>query len=89
MCIGIPGEVVELPSGGSDLATVEVSGVRRAINVGLIEERLRPGDWVLIHMGFALSTMDEQEARSALEFLESIDQAYGDEMAALVEPGRE
>ena len=72
MCLGIPGEVVEiLPT--PDLAVVDVSGVRRAINIGLLEgEELQPGDWILIHVGFALSKIDEEEARSALEFLERI-----------------
>ena len=86
MCLGIPGEVVELLPDRTDLATVEVSGVRRAINVGLLEgEELSPGDWVLIHVGFAMSKMDEQEAKSALDFLEDLGQAYEDEMAALLE----
>ncbi|MEV8635445.1 HypC/HybG/HupF family hydrogenase formation chaperone [Streptosporangium sp. NPDC051023] len=68
----------------TDLAKVDVSGVRRAINVGLLEnERLQPGDWILIHVGFALSKIDEDEARAALEFLEGIGQAYDDELAAL------
>ena len=86
MCLGIPGEVVELGVGHPDMATVDVSGVRRVINVGLLDgESLEPGDWVLIHVGFAMSKMDEAEARSALEFLESIGQAYDDEIAALME----
>ncbi len=56
MCLGIPGEVVELYSDRADLAMVDVSGVRRAINIGLLEdEKIQPGDWVLIHVGFALS----------------------------------
>ncbi len=86
MCLGIPGEVVELLPDRTDLATVEVSGVRRAINVGLLEEEeLNPGDWVLIHVGFAMSKMNEKEAKSALDFLEDLGQAYEDEMAALLE----
>lgn len=85
MCLGIPGEVVELVPEQPDLARVKVSGVRRAINVGLLEEPPRPGDWVLIHVGFALSKIDEQEARAALEFLENIGQAYTDEVDALRE----
>jgi hydrogenase expression/formation protein HypC len=61
-----------------------VSGVRRAINIGLLEPgEVTPGDWILIHVGFALSKIDEDEARAALEFLESIGQAYDDEIAAL------
>jgi hydrogenase expression/formation protein HypC len=86
MCLGIPGEVVELLPDRPDLAKVDVSGVKRAINIGLLEqETLRPGDWVLIHVGFALSKIDEDEAKAALEFLEGIGQAYADELAALAE----
>lgn len=63
---------------------VKVSGVRRAINVGLLEnDPPRPGDWVLIHVGFALSKIDEEEARAVLRFLEEIGQAYTDEVDAL------
>jgi hydrogenase expression/formation protein HypC len=63
-----------------------VSGVKRAINIGLLaEEAVAPGDWVLIHVGFALSKIDEGEARAAMEFLESIGKAYEDEIAALRE----
>jgi hydrogenase expression/formation protein HypC len=86
MCLGIPGEVVEILDDRPDLAKVDVSGVRRAINIGLLEDgQLEPGDWVLIHVGFALSKIDEQEAKAALDFLEGIGQAYADELAALAE----
>ncbi|MGH3327830.1 MAG: HypC/HybG/HupF family hydrogenase formation chaperone [Streptomycetales bacterium] len=86
MCLGIPGEVVEILEDRPDLARVDVSGVRRAINIGLLEgEGVRPGDWILIHVGFALSKIDEDEARSAMEFLEGIGQAYDDEIQALQE----
>ncbi|WP_307848669.1 HypC/HybG/HupF family hydrogenase formation chaperone [Microbispora oryzae] len=75
---------MEIEPDRSDLAKVDVSGVRRAINIGLLEgERLEPGDWILIHVGFALSKIDEAEAKAALEFLEGIGQAYDDELAAL------
>jgi hydrogenase expression/formation protein HypC len=88
MCLGIPGEVVELFPDQPDLATVDVSGVRRSINVGLLEnEEVLPGDWVLIHVGFAMSKIDEDEARAALDFLEGIGQAYDDELRALQESG--
>jgi hydrogenase expression/formation protein HypC len=84
VCLGIPGEVVEILTDRPDLARVDVSGVKRAINIGLLaEEDVRPGDWVLIHVGFALAKIDEEEARAAMEFLESIGQAYEDEIAAL------
>jgi hydrogenase expression/formation protein HypC len=86
MCLGIPGEIVELLPDRPDLAKVDVSGVKRAINVGLLEgETLQPGDWILIHVGFALSKIDEEEAKAALEFLEGIGQAYADELVALAE----
>lgn len=86
MCLGIPGEIVELMDDRPDLAKVDVSGVRRAINIGLLEnEQLEPGDWVLIHVGFALSKIDEDEAKAALDFLEGIGQAYADELAALAD----
>ena len=86
MCLGIPGEVVEVGLDRPDLAMVDVSGVKRAINIGLLEEgEVGPGDWVLIHVGFAMSKIDEGEAKAALEFLEWIGQAYEDEMAALLE----
>jgi len=86
MCLGIPGEVVELHPDEPHLAKVDVSGVRRMINIGLLEgENVQPGDWVLIHVGFALSKIDEEEAAAALGFLESLGQAYDDELAALAE----
>ncbi len=88
MCLGIPGEVVELDRERPDLARVAVSGVRRLINIGLLDEDPPvPGDWILIHVGFALSKIDEEEARAALEFLEGIGQAYADELAALAGSG--
>jgi len=72
MCLGIPGQVVELVEGyDGQLAVVDVQGARRRINVGMLEdEPLSPGDWVLIHMGFALERVDETEAQEALAGLE-------------------
>jgi hydrogenase expression/formation protein HypC len=88
VCLGIPGEVVGPVDGQPDLAVVAVSGVRRTINIGLLEEgEVGPGDWVLIHVGFAMSRIDEEEAKAAMEFLESIGQAYEDELRALQESG--
>ncbi len=86
MCLGIPGEVVEVSEEQPHLARVDVSGVRRTINIGLLEdEAVQPGDWVLIHVGFALSKIDEEEAAAALGFLEGLGRAYEDELAALSE----
>ncbi|HEX3789634.1 MAG TPA: HypC/HybG/HupF family hydrogenase formation chaperone [Pseudonocardiaceae bacterium] len=86
MCLGIPGEVIEILTDRPDLAKVDVSGVKRVINIGLLEDDpVAPGDWVLIHVGFALSRIDETEAKAAMDFLESIGKAYDDEIAALRE----
>jgi hydrogenase expression/formation protein HypC len=86
MCLGIPGEVIEFVPDQPDLARVDVSGVKRVINIGLLaDEKVVAGDWVLIHVGFALSKIDEAEAAAALQFLEGIGQAYEDELAALAE----
>ncbi len=84
MCLGIPGEVIEIDEERPDLARVAVSGVKRKINVGLLaDDPPEPGDWVLIHVGFALSKIDEDEAAAALKFLADIGQSYEDELAAL------
>ena len=82
MCLGIPGQIVELMD-HEHLARVEVSGVGRVINIGLLEdEALVKGDWVLIHVGFALSKIDEDEAARALASLQLMGQAYDDELEA-------
>ena len=83
MCLGIPGQVVELLD-HEHLARVDVSGVGRTINIGLLEdEHLQCGDWVLIHVGFAMSKIDEEEAQRALEGLQLMGRAYDDELEAL------
>ena len=57
MCLGIPGRVVEMvPGFGDQLALVEVEGVARRVNIGMLDEAPAPGQWVLIHMGFAVET---------------------------------
>ena len=84
MCLGIPGEVIELYPERPDLAKVDVSGVRRAINIGLLEgEEVGPGDWVLIHVGFALSRIDEQEAVATRRLLEAMGAEYETELEEL------
>ncbi len=83
MCLAIPGQIERLIP-GTDLATADVSGVKRNINIGLVEpEGIAAGDWVLIHVGFAMSKIDEEEARAALEFLQTLGQAWTDEMEAI------
>ncbi|MGB8652434.1 MAG: HypC/HybG/HupF family hydrogenase formation chaperone [Mycobacteriales bacterium] len=87
MCLAIPGEVVSFVEGTFDqLALVDVVGVKRKINVGLLEDTtLEVGDWVLIHVGFAMSRIDEKEAAEALSMLEMMGQSFTDELAAVAE----
>ena len=71
MCLGIPGRIVEIvPDTAGQLASVEVLGVPRPINLGMLEEPVQPGSWVLIHLGFAVSVIDEAEAAAAQSGLE-------------------
>ncbi|GAA2272079.1 HypC/HybG/HupF family hydrogenase formation chaperone [Nonomuraea roseoviolacea subsp. roseoviolacea] len=84
MCLGIPGELVAADADNADLAVVDVAGVRRRINVGLLaDEDLKIGDWVLVHVGFALSRISEEEAQAVLDYLEGLGPAYDDELDAL------
>lgn len=84
MCLGIPGELVAADTDHPDLAVVDVGGVRRRINVALLtEEDLQVGDWVLVHVGFALSKISESEAQAVLDYLEGLGPAYDDELDAL------
>jgi hydrogenase expression/formation protein HypC len=83
MCLGIPGQLVAFVDTSDQLARVDVAGVTRVINIGLLEdEGLQLGDWVLIHVGFAMSKIDEEEANVALASLKLMGQAYGDELDA-------
>ncbi|SCF07227.1 hydrogenase expression/formation protein HypC [Micromonospora viridifaciens] len=86
MCLGIPGEIVEIKAGRDELAIVDVVGVRRAINIGLLgQDQVGIGDWVLVHVGFAMSKIDETEAAATLALLTGLGQAYTDELQALAE----
>jgi len=85
MCLGIPGQVVALLDEHEHLARVEVSGVGRIVNIGLLEdEPLAPGDWVLIHVGFAMARIDEDEAARALASLQLLGAGVDDELAAFL-----
>ncbi len=83
MCLGIPGQVVQIVDVNEHKAIAEVEGVRREINVGLVmgdEGGLSVGDWVLIHVGFAMSKIDEEEAANTLEFMRSLGDLFDDEV---------
>ena len=86
MCLGIPGQIVEWVQPEHHIAKVEVSGVRRNVNVGLLTEEpggIDVGDWVLIHVGFAMSKIDEAEARATLVFLTELGAPFEEELDEL------
>ncbi|MBA2295675.1 MAG: HypC/HybG/HupF family hydrogenase formation chaperone [Actinobacteria bacterium] len=85
MCLGIPGQIVEVVDLGHHIAKVDVSGVRRNVNIGLLtgDDAVGVGDWVLIHVGFAMSKIDEAEATATREFLERLGDPYEQELAEL------
>jgi hydrogenase expression/formation protein HypC len=82
MCLAIPARVLELLPERENLALVEVAGVRRKIDVGLLlEEPAVPGDWVLIHVGFAMSKISEEDALEQMRVLATL----GEEQEAFLE----
>jgi hydrogenase expression/formation protein HypC len=83
VCLAIPGQVVEMVDEANQLARVEVAGVRRTVNVGLLDGEARTGEWVLIHVGFALSRIDEEEAMATLALLEEMGAEYEQELREL------
>ncbi len=73
MCLAIPGKIVEIVDEDNHIAKVEVGGVRRNVNIGMLEkDEARVGDYVLIHVGFAMSKVDEKEAEETLRVLKEI-----------------
>jgi hydrogenase expression/formation protein HypC len=88
VCLAIPGQIVEMTDELNRLAKVDVAGVQRTINVGLLDGPdggVRPGDWVLIHVGFALSKVDEEEAHATLALLREMGAEYEQELVELGE----
>jgi hydrogenase expression/formation protein HypC len=86
VCLAIPGQIVEITDADNRLARAEVAGVRRTVNVGLLDgdaDAVQRGDWVLIHVGFALSKVDEDEARATLRLLEQMGAEYDQELEEL------
>ncbi len=87
MCLGIPGRIVEITDADRMLALVDVSGVRREVNISCIADddtalERHVGDWVLVHVGFAMSRIDEEEAAATLRVLEELGEAQ-QELAAM------
>jgi hydrogenase expression/formation protein HypC len=86
MCLAIPGEILEVVDEANRLAKVDVAGVRRNVNIGLLDEDgegVGPGDWVLIHVGFAISKVDEEEALATRRLLEGMGADYEQELEEL------
>ncbi len=79
MCLGIPGQVIAVDPVRSDVASVDLGGKARDIGLGLLDGAPpEPGDWIMVHMGFALSRMTEAEARDGLEVLTALGQGFDD-----------
>ncbi|CAN5201026.1 HypC/HybG/HupF family hydrogenase formation chaperone [soil metagenome] len=84
MCLGLPGQIVAADHVEHHSATVDVSGVQREVNVGLLVtggETVSVGDWVLVHVGFAMAKIDEDEAKATLELVKQLGGMYDDELA--------
>ena len=77
MCLAIPGKIVEIIDVANNLAKIEIGGVRRMVNIGMLDDVVL-GDYVLIHVGFAMSKIDEKEAHETLEILRELG-SYQDE----------
>jgi hydrogenase expression/formation protein HypC len=84
MCLGIPGQIIDIVDDENSIAKVDVSGVRRNVSVALVRpDGIEPGDWVLIHVGFAMSKIDENEARETMKALQIMGQPFADELDML------
>jgi hydrogenase expression/formation protein HypC len=82
VCLAIPGQIIEIVDEPRRLARVEVAGVRRTVNIGLLDDA-GTGDWVLIHVGFAISQIDEEEATATRRLLEQMGAEYEQELEEL------
>jgi len=83
MCVGIPAQVVEILPEARKMAVVEVEGVRREVSIVMVlDDGVKLGDWVLLHVGFAMSIIDEDEAAAQLEFMRMLGSVYDEEVEA-------
>jgi hydrogenase expression/formation protein HypC len=83
MCLGIPGRIVEITDAANKLARVDIAGVRREINLACVVNEQHPvesciGDWVLVHVGFAMSRINESEAKLTLDLLTQLGEAQAE-----------
>lgn len=88
MCLALPGQILEVVDEPNRLARVDVAGVRRNVNIGLLDGEdggAAPGDWVLIHVGFAISKVDEEEANATRRLLEGMGADYEQQLEELKE----
>jgi hydrogenase expression/formation protein HypC len=77
MCLGIPDQIIDIVDDANSIAKVNISGVKRNVNVALVRpEGIVSGDWVLIHVGFAMSKIDENEARETMKALQTMGDVY-------------
>ena len=84
MCLGIPGQIVDIVDDENSIAKVIVSGDKRNVSVALVRpDGIGPGDWVLIHVGFAMSKIDEVEAQETMKALNSMGEVFTDELNML------
>lgn len=82
MCLAIPGRILEIVDEGNRLAKVDVAGVQRTVNIGLLAG-VGVDDWVLIHVGFALSQVDEEEAQATLALVQGMGTDFEAELEEL------
>ena len=90
MCLGIPGQIVEINDPAQMRAKVDVDGVRREVSVAIVgiggDDGVRVGDWVLVHVGFAMARIDEAEARETLDALKALGDMYEQELSDYATP---
>ena len=89
MCLGIPAQLVEIVDPKAKTAKAEIGGVRRLVSCALLEGKAQVGEWVLIHVGFALDRIDEEQAAETLQLLSDMGEAYERELAQIRETAGE
>ena len=89
MCLGIPGQLVEIVDPEEHRGIADVDGVRREVNIGLLmtddQLRIDVGDWVLVHVGFAMEKIDEEEANRHLGYIKEMGELFDEELQSFVE----